>query len=58
MTFAPKNVGRVNSAIDVLLVDGQYPVKVLLSGHAIFNLEKRPFTRGPEALPKDFDLER
>ena len=24
-------------------------------GQAIFSGEKRPFTRGPEALPQDFD---
>ncbi|CAD8092149.1 unnamed protein product [Paramecium primaurelia] len=58
VTFAPKNVGRVNSSLNVLLVDSQYPVKIQLSGHANFNPEKRPVTRGPEALPKDFDLDR
>lgn len=58
MTFAPKNVGKVSSQFDLLMVDGQYSVKVTLSGHAIFNPTRRPVTRGPEALPVDFNLKQ
>jgi hypothetical protein len=31
---------------------------IQLHGHASYNQERRPVTRGPEALPKDFQNPR
>jgi hypothetical protein len=55
VTFRPKNVGKVHQILDVLLIEEHFRVPIQLIGHASYNSERRPITRGPEALPQDFD---
>ena len=57
VSFRPKNVGKVSTNLELMLIDQQFHVPVQVVAQATYNNERRPVTRGPEALPEHFKHE-